>query len=150
MSELKAPNGTEIRGTQELVPGAAGVVFTPDEACGFEHDGSGTEMFWDAIETVEIAGATMFTDHDGIDWMQHHLIPADAEPLTPATLDAFQKEERVGMLLDCLRRAQSLGAEAGLSLLLTRHAVEDTEKTYEQLKARSLDLKARDLARVSA
>ena len=150
MTNLKAPTGEEIRGTQENVPGAAGVVFNAETNAGFDHDGSGTDMFWDAAETAEIAGAVMFTDRAGMDWMQHHLIPEDAEPLTSEALDAFQKEERVGMLLDALERAEMLSAEAGISMLLTRNAVADTRKIYERLKARSLELKARDMAREAA
>lgn len=151
MSDFKAPTGDGLQGTADKVPGAAGVTW--DESASdpgeFEHDG-GTKMFWNDSSTQTIAGATVWIDESGSEWLEHHLLPVDAEPVSDDTIDAFDKEMKVGRLLDALEAVEVASRAAGLSLCLRWGAIDDTRKTSAALKKRSMELKARDLARVPA
>ena len=148
MRIMKAPNGSKIQGTAETIPGlAAGTLEEGEDEISYT---GGTDVDWNGQATDEIVGASVFVDEDDNRWLQHPLIPDDAEPLTDETLLAFGNEERVGKLLDQLYLTQKASEDAGISMLLTRHAIADTRKVHSRLKERSLALKERDLARVSA
>lgn len=67
-----APNGLEIVGTREIIPGVASITrdsFAKDSDGNltFEHRG-GTEVHWDAQKTVTRDGRTVFVDEDGAEW----------------------------------------------------------------------------------
>lgn len=93
---MKAPNGIAITGTDESIPGTAVVNFTEE---GYVHVGT-TEMHWDGSETRTIAKATVFVDKNGEGWMEHHLIPEDAKPLSAELIVQFRREECIGKALD--------------------------------------------------
>lgn len=140
---MKAPTGDELQGTYELVEGAADVTFDTDNECGYDHTGNGTEMFWDGALTLQIADVTMFLDESGHDWLLHHLIPDEAEPLSQATINLFNAEILYGQ---ALRSAEKLvGHMAALpkdaavrAYIDGPGAVAALEPVYEAAKAASI------------
>jgi hypothetical protein len=81
MSRLLAPNGAEIVGTKELVPGVAliqDVKAKPDGGFTFEFAGD-TEMDWDGQTTVcknvgkNGAPVRVFVDDQGDEWLETDL-----------------------------------------------------------------------------
>ncbi len=79
-----SPNGYDIIGTDELVPGTALIVDGTyergkDGILDFEWDGE-TKMFWDGQRTVEDAnGERLFVDTEGELWPESkvQLVPCD-------------------------------------------------------------------------
>lgn len=95
---MLAPTGQEINGTFETVLGCAAVSFHAAPATSYEHAG-GTKMFWDTSETKTIDGVPAFIDNDGTDWLAHHLIEEDAEPLPDDVIALFKAEMKIGEAL---------------------------------------------------
>ncbi len=148
MTVMKAPNGDAIQGTSELVPGVAlGSLCVGDDEV--HHDG-GTNIDWDAQKSRTIAGAVLFMDESGNEWPQHHLIPAEAKPLTDETISAMVDEDKLGAALDSakafaasLRELQGIAwitkqKEADLNVLLF-------ERLHHSAKSIALGLRQRDL-----
>ena len=94
-----APTGARIRGTYEKVPGVSVVTFFGES---WDHSGR-TEVCWDASETQSVMGVPIFTDECGENWLEHHLIPDEAEPLTPDTIDQLRRELRYGDFVEAHR-----------------------------------------------
>lgn len=95
---FKAPTGAEIRGTNELLSGTCGVTFVSSQA-GYEFDGSGTKVDWDGSETETIREAAVFADDNGDEWLQHHLIPIDADPQPDEAYQFLRDELAAGRAL---------------------------------------------------
>jgi hypothetical protein len=120
-----APTGDDLQGTLESVTGAASVCFTSsDSGEAFEHEG-GTEIFWDGIQTQSCCGAVLFLCEGGEEWPAHHLIPADAEPLSAETLRLFAIEIALGRALDTAM--ESLEAVRGVLKVLGSTTPETSE-----------------------
>lgn len=117
MTELVAPTGAEIKGTFELVPGTAGVSFTTEEASGYDHDGSGTDMCWDGAITKTIGDATVFSDENGEEWLLHHLVADEDEAgkIRNETIAAMRREMVIGETLGEMKEL-----DKSLDLLRTR------------------------------
>ena len=96
--DFKAPNGAEIKGTYETVLGTAETRFIGPKA-EYDHCG-GTDMHWDTSTTADIAGVPMLTDENGEDWLQHHLIPVDAKPLSDVLIHKCNEEIVYGQALE--------------------------------------------------
>lgn len=149
--DFKAPTGEEIVGTFDKVTGSCRVNWNEDGTtpAEFEHSGD-TKMFWDSSVTQSNAGTTLWLDDAGSTWPDHHLIPEDAEPVTDETIDAMDKEQKVGALLDALVAADAATTALGITSRLSWGALADTRQTFEALKEKAIALKKRDLARVPA
>lgn len=134
-----APNGSEINGTFELVPGAADVSFEADGE--WEHSGNGTDMFWDGSETQKIEGCPIFTDKDGSDWLLHHLLPPGSEPMSKDQIDKLNEEFRVGYALNA---ARALEAQLGHLPSINRHHATDyvtrLASKYHAIKSRNIKM----------
>ncbi|ESY35716.1 hypothetical protein NKK48_30240 [Mesorhizobium sp. C386A] len=76
---MKAPDGTAIDRTKEVILGECGINWNDDGS--FDFDGSGTQPDWDSQETATLAGQTVFFDEAGREWLESQLIPDDAEEL---------------------------------------------------------------------
>jgi hypothetical protein len=151
--EFNAPTGDELQGTFENVSAAASCLFTgEDPGEQFEHDGSGTNAFWDGMVTQSLCGATMFICASGLEWPAHHLIPADAEPLSAETLRLFAIEHALGVALDAatasvealratLKLMGSVTPETSeLITLLTRYTERDRPKSPQRVPLRPASL----------
>lgn len=76
---LCAPNGAEIIGTVERIPGVARIV--PVVTIGdkgkvswtYDYEGE-TVVDWDGQETMTACGETMFQDDDGGMWLERELV----------------------------------------------------------------------------
>lgn len=142
-----APNGGEIRGTFEMVPGYARVKFDDDR--NHTHSG-GTECHWDACTTQSIERVDLFADYDGHDWLRHHLIP-DEESLSAATLDLIDHELKIG---EALKSARELdGAIKNLpasfvapATLKIPDAIRELQQSYAGAKAMVIAAIERELA----
>jgi len=75
---MKAPDGTAIVATVEVLAGTAGVFY---DGPSWDYDGTGTQMDWDDQTTKVIAGQLVFADDNGKEWLESQLISDDAEPL---------------------------------------------------------------------
>lgn len=134
-----APNGCEINGTSELIPGAADVYFEADGE--WEHSGNGTKMFWDGSDTQTIEGCPLFTDTDGSDWLLHHLLPPGCEPMSKEQIDKLNEEFKVGYALNAARALEAqLGHvptidRAEASAYVRRLAIE-----YHAIKSRNIEM----------
>ncbi|RUU76131.1 hypothetical protein [Mesorhizobium sp. M7A.F.Ca.MR.362.00.0.0] len=76
---MKAPDGTAIDRTKEVILGECGINWDDDGS--YDFDGTGTVPDWDSQETVTIAGQTVFFDEAGREWLQSQLIPEAADEL---------------------------------------------------------------------
>lgn len=76
---MKAPDGTPITGTREIIPGTCGITFEDDNS--WEYDGNGTDVDWNGQRTVQIAEQNVYVDENGSEWLESQLIPDDAEPI---------------------------------------------------------------------
>lgn len=74
---MKAPDGTPIVATVDLIPGLAMGLWVSDE---FHYVGE-TEVCWDNQEVTTLGGQDVFEDENGNQWLECQLIPDDAEPL---------------------------------------------------------------------
>jgi hypothetical protein len=122
-----APTGAELQGTSELIASAASCTFIasdPTATNAYVHNGE-SEVFWDTSTTQMIVAAPLFTDRDGDDWPAHHLIPADAEPLSAETLRLFALESALGEALDAA--TGSLEAVRGVLKVLGSATPETSE-----------------------
>lgn len=137
--ELHSPTGQEIQGTYEKVPGSASVGFAMGEGVlSFEHDGSGTKMFWDGSATQEIDDVALFIDIDGHDWLFHHLVPHD-DGLSAETVKLIRDELEAGDALEAAKQlAKCMGVmPAGHFARVTINwpqIVRDLEGAYEIAK----------------
>jgi hypothetical protein len=78
-----SPTGAAILGTYEMCPARAEIACfyrNEDGSIGYDHEG-GSEMFWDAMETVTRDGKTVFLDENGDEWTEDQitLVDPDAE-----------------------------------------------------------------------
>jgi len=78
--KLMAPDGTDVVGTLEVVPGTAQVsgVRLVDGRLDIDHGGE-TELDWEDQDTVEVDGELIFVDADGSYWKASQLIPEGTE-----------------------------------------------------------------------
>jgi hypothetical protein len=73
-----SPTGSPILGSYEMCPARAEILpnsFERDPATGeltYDHAG-GSEMFWDAMETVTRNGKVVFLDEDGEEWTEDQI-----------------------------------------------------------------------------
>mgnify|MGYP001495108525 CR=1 FL=1 len=146
--QFYAPNGGEIRGTYEVVPGFAPVTFGDGER-SFQHAG-GTEMHWDATVTQSINKVPMFADYDGHDWLQHHLIPSE-QSLSKPTLEIIQHELKVGQALEAARALRSALSELPKNhvmhdLITLPTAIHELGKAYDVAKSLTITAIERELA----
>lgn len=146
-SSFTAPTGSEIQGTYEMAPGAAAIRFgdTPSE---FEHTGEGTKVFWDGMTTQTVDGGTVFLCDNGDEWLEHHLIPEGAEPLSGETVAAMGREFAIGQALDQAKRlTEMLDGLASTNGVTTLAQIPVDMLRQELLGARThaLALKKRDL-----
>jgi hypothetical protein len=167
-----APTGDALQGTSELIPVAYGIDFTgPDPRSDFDHNGDNNE-FDEAAVPIAAIGGPFFMDESGEDWPAHHLIPADAEPLSDETLRLFAIEIALGKALDAANASlgglrgvlKVIGSEtpetSELITLLTRYTERDRPKrpqshgrspsslidhlTVEYARAKSASIAAKD------
>ncbi len=103
-------------------------------------------MFWDSTTTKVIEGAAMFIDENGSDWLAHHLIDADAEPLPDSVITLFKTEIAVGESL-------LLAIDLASSMTALRNDPEISDETRawanhmrERLRARYVMAKEASLA----
>ena len=83
MGKLIAPNGVEIVGTLERIPGVAGiedVTLTADGKFELEWTGD-TEIDWNGQETETDAmyQCRIFVDENGESWLEHELMFEETE-----------------------------------------------------------------------
>jgi hypothetical protein len=75
--KLVAPNGKEICGTSEELPGVALIredSFGRDESGNLVWDWDGeTKILWDGQRTSRINGKILFVDGDGNEWGEYEL-----------------------------------------------------------------------------
>ena len=90
--KLIAPNGKEIIGTEERIPGTAHIINSKiekqdDGTFEFDYEGE-TKVFWDGQETRYACGQRIFTDEDGGLWLERELrlVPEDGETQTASDL----------------------------------------------------------------
>lgn len=149
--QFYAPTGAEIRGTYEQVPGAASVAFHSADR-DFTHSGQGTEMFWDATLTQKIGDVALFSDTNGKDWLQHHLIP-DGTPLSPATIKIIRHELLVGEAMEAaiaLHQALSAIPLEDLVTIKWNRQLDGIRGAYYVAKSNSVQAISRELEARSA
>ena len=66
MPDWKSPTGSKIVGTLETIPGICRLVDISDD--GRVDYLGGTDILWDAQETVTRDGKTVFVDEGGDEW----------------------------------------------------------------------------------
>lgn len=103
--EFMGPDGSEISGSLEVIGGYCAGAFHPDEtgAIDFEPSG-GTDVDWNGQRTVEIDSVSVFLC-DGGEFLQHHLIPQDADPLPATVVRLMLEEVSIGRAYEALRLA---------------------------------------------
>ena len=150
MTELYAPNGAEIQGTYEMVPGAASVTFADEDTRTWEHEG-GTKMFWNGSETKTIDGVTLFIDDEGFEWLEHHLIPEGQKPLSHETQNLIGSEMRMGKLVesyrktaDCMKAMHQLG-ETDLDIRESDGVEAELTQIYRLLRDRVIVAIAKEI-----
>lgn len=119
---MKAPNGNPIVATDERCPGTSGILW--DEDGTWDYDGNGTEMGWDAQDTVKLGGQIVFLDEDSNQWLECQLIPDDAEPLPADQIKPWHADKKLrqieirNTLKDLARRlnADPTGVEFDLDI----------------------------------
>lgn len=79
--KVYCPDGHEILGTLEVLQGRASVVFRRDDQgeVEWEHDGRGTELFYDGMQTLTKDGSACFLCEDGDEWTLEECIVEDDE-----------------------------------------------------------------------
>jgi hypothetical protein len=137
---LISPTGHDIRGTYERLTGTYPVHFN-DERAEFDYTGGSSEFFDEDAKVIEIDGAATFLDENGDEWLAHHLIPADMDPLSSATLDLIAEEMVIGDALESAKRLhQDLGfiAEGNpvRAYIDASSAVEALETAYREAKSK--------------
>lgn len=105
--DFMAPDGSELHGTLEHLTGTVDVHFT-SEGRDYDFSNSGTAVDWDGSETATIDGATIFVDKSGVHWLQHHLIPADAEPVSDGLIASIRHEMRAGRAMEAAKVLEAL------------------------------------------
>jgi hypothetical protein len=122
--EMKAPHGVAIKGTSELLTGTAGVVWNTAEAKSYTHDGSsGTDVDWDGAETVQFGDQTVFVDEDGEEWLESHLIAADADPVADDALPFLREQTKIARTLALAvtleQAAKGMGSSGAIDRYMT-------------------------------
>ena len=83
MGKLIAPNGAEIIGTHERIPGMAGIQnVTLTEGGKFDLEWTGdTQIDWDGqeTETDAMTEGRIFIDENGESWLEHELTFKETE-----------------------------------------------------------------------
>lgn len=84
MAYLRSPAGTRITGTLETVPGTCGITDEIgrnfDGTFNIDFDGTGTDICWDAQETVMREGQRVFVDADGTEFLERTLELVEGDP----------------------------------------------------------------------
>lgn len=81
MGKLIAPNGAEIIGTYEMIPGCAGILGVSRNESGgleIEHDGD-TDVWWNEQRTETESGQRIFVAADNVLWLEGHLTLVETE-----------------------------------------------------------------------
>lgn len=105
---LMGPDGSEIEGTYENIPGTCGHIFVEgaDGKAEAEADGTGTDVWWDDQTSETIEGVLVFRC-DERPFLQHHLISQSEDPLPAHEVALMMVEVGVGRALEAARQALS-------------------------------------------
>jgi hypothetical protein len=111
--------GSLVVGTLEVVQGKCGIEGFRNDGT-FEHDGNGTDLYWDTAETVVKDGKVVFVDDSGDELTLDEITfePPDEEYLSKAAPDPVHEAtdllqsimDQPGQPVDCKRIGEVLAA----------------------------------------